>query len=187
MKSFEVDGVKFNWTYEIDHGRGLPWDENGGHGIVYKRPANSSYDESPGKAVIFNDGVYRWTYDVQGSVLLAKEECWGLEDVKALRDKLGRQPTSEEIRTEAVRLDMEFCRRYLEGQVRWFTVFCWPADDSDAIQYVGGICCEKSDSYLKSSAVYLAKDYFHTVKHEKEALAKQAAREAELDLIMAGL
>lgn len=175
MQSFELDGVKFNWTYENDYDMDHPWVENELHGIVTSAPLRFGFTKSPGQVVIHRVGSTVWVYDVKKSIELAKRDCWGLNDkaAKALQCRLGKQPTQKQITAEAVRLDMEFCRSYLEDEVQWFSVCCWPAEDSDQKQWLGGILCEEGDGYLEECAKELATGHIKVSSREQENLASE--------------
>jgi hypothetical protein len=170
---------------------GLPWEEQDGHGLI--RQIHRSFgkpDKKPGEVILYGERGSYWIYDVAGTTKIATKDGWGLgeEREQALGEMLRRPPTKKEITAEAVRQDMDFCRKFLSGDIVWFTVSCWSEEDPDAIEYLSGFLCEHGDSYLEDAAKMMAGDYLVLKESaQKELLDKQAAREAELDLIMAGL
>lgn len=191
MSNFVMHGTSFNWSYEPDYDMLEPWVEQDGHGLI--RKVTRHYDrpgKKPGEVFLHSERGVHWIYDVEGTTKIATRDCWGLgeELEQALAEMLRRPPTKKEIVAEAVRHDRDFCRKFLSGDVGWFTVSCWPEEDPDAIEYLNGVLCEHGDSYLEDAAKEMAEDYLVLkASAENEALAEQAAKEAELDLIMAGL
>lgn len=190
MSHFVMQGVSFNWACEPDYHMTEPWKEQDGHGVVRQVRRPSPPNKKPGEVIIYNEGGYFWIYDVSETIRLAAAGGWGLGDEHrgALAKRLGRSPTQKEITAEVVRHDTVFCRKYLSGDVGWFTVSCWPEEDPDAIEYLGGCLGEYGSPYFESVAQELAEDYLVLKEaNQKELLAKQAANEVELDLHMAGL
>lgn len=179
MDKFVIGGVTFNWEAERDGGMGHPWEEHDGHGVIRGIYGHSRPSKRPSEVVIYSDRGSHWLYDVAATTKLAAEDGWGLGDdaLQSLEKKLGRAPTKKEITAQAVRNDMDFCRKYLNDQICWFSVTCWAEDASDDKEYLGGILCEYGDDYLEEAAKGLAGELLHQRK----------AKEAELDLVMEGL
>lgn len=190
MRNFEIDGISFTWDYEVDD-LGFPWLEHAGHGIIRDVVGyRQTLSKKPCEVIIFNERDRYWLYDVSSSIALATRDGWGLgaEDTKALGDRLGLPPTKKQVIAEAVRLDMAFCRRFLSGDVCWFSVSCWKTDDPDNKDYLGGVLCEDGSPYLEEVAGGIAADFL--AKEEANKKAKEAnrkAKEDQLDLIVAGL
>lgn len=179
--SFEIDGVEFGWVEEQDGDCRAPWDEHDGHGVIREVSLryNDHPEKHPGEVAIHKNHGTAWLYDVKATTALAKKDGWGLGDeAKAeLVERLKREPTKKEITAEAVANDMEFCRKYLNDEICWWSVSCWAADKPDDIKYLGGILDESGAPYIEECAKDLAAQIIYSRK----------AVEAELDLHMAGL
>jgi hypothetical protein len=154
MQTFKIGRTSFTWSY-CEDSLGLPWKEHDGHGVIREAEASTGYStKEPREVILHDNGRTIWLYDVQASIKLAKQYGWGVSGNNAalLQEKLGRYPSKKQITAEAVRLDIEFCRKFLQGDVRWFTVSCWKTNDPDNKEYMGGVLCEDGDAYLESVA-----------------------------------
>jgi hypothetical protein len=188
MTTFTYKDSEFEYTLESDYGNGAPWEEHDGHGVVESR---SGETKAPHEVVLDYDRNTYWFYDIKASTAVAKKDGWGLPE-KAKQDLLNlinyrgakrgeparTELTQGEITSEAVRLDADYCRRYLAGAVTWVRLKV-ELPGTDKVEYLGGILYDERgpDDYLESLAVELA----------GQILSEVAQDEAELDLAMAGL
>lgn len=111
------DGLTARVRIEADDtGRGLPWEEEDGHGIIREGRANFTghIQKSPGEVVIWRDRSGSYVYDVKGTIAKARKEGWGLSEADA------EGLTRKQVIAEAVRRDMERMRGYLYE--RWWYV-----------------------------------------------------------------
>lgn len=181
MDTFVIDGVVFRWAYEQDGGMRYPWVEHDGHGVIRTSSARHSQDaeKKPSEKIIFSGYGVHYLYDIAATTSLAKKDGWGLalEEIAKLGQRLGKAPTPKQITAAAVQSDIDFCTKYLNGDVQWFDVSCWVDGEKDDKEYLGGILCEAGDDYLEEAARDLA----------GELLGQRKDREVELDLAMAGL
>ena len=166
-ETIEHAGLTFSVRIEHDPHMRAPWEEHDGHGPV--REASSYYvrpHKRAGETIIqwSRRGVSRvqyWLYDVAEATRIAKRDGWGLspESRAKLAAKLKREPAAAEVRAEAVRLDMERLRDWLENRWHWCTVVVTLLDtDGDTTwEYdcLGGIESDAGE-YLDKVAADLA-------------------------------
>jgi hypothetical protein len=179
METITIDHIDYRVVVELDdYCSAPPWKEHGGHGLIREEFARRSRPtKGPGEIIIHSDRGQHWLYDVRGSLALAKRDRWGLNDdcFSALTHRLGRVPTPREIRAEAVRLDAEFCQRYLTGRVQWLAVTVTDPDTGES-ECLGGCLTEWGDPYLTQEARELAKE-LHSRRTGRWRSALREARE----------
>lgn len=113
------NGYSFTFKTEPDDsGMGYPWSEHDGHGVIECRRYPG---KSPGEVLLYQDRGEYWFYNVQSTVKLATRDGWGLDPLglEKLISKLRRTPSKREVTAESVRLDMEYCRKWLNGHIWW--------------------------------------------------------------------
>lgn len=146
-----------------------PWEEHEGHGIVSDWRPNRNSEKRPGELVLVNDRYRARFYDFSETLKIARRDGWGLNrnEMETLRTRIGRTPTAREITAEAVRLDFEFCRKWLEGEIHW----------------VGYVVIVEGTAYRESLWAIFSNDMDH---HEQEAvqnaedwLAREVANAAD--------
>lgn len=150
MKNFIIEGVEFAATADYDYGMREPWVERDGYGVLVQGRSDYAYPtrtpaikKSPGQVHIGKG----WLYDVTASVKVANEQGLNLSESArlALARQRGREPTAKEVIAEAVALDMEFCKSYLQGRVRWHNVVVHAVDEPDNTAAVSGVLCQWND------------------------------------------
>lgn len=174
-ETFEHNGRKFTYTTERDDCICEPWKECDGHGIVseWKRHAfgmGSKPPKAPGERVlIWERGSYR-TYDMQATMAIAKRDGWGLSDeaTAKLAARLGRTPTTGDIRAAAVERDFQYLRAWCNDEWEWL-VICVTDVATGRKEYLGGV--ESSDEK------YIA---YHALDLAAEICAALAAEEANI-------
>jgi hypothetical protein len=121
---------------------------------------------------------YQYYYDFKATIKLAARDSWGVspEDIEAYTATHGKAPTAKQIRAMAVEADFEYLRKYLAGDVAWYSI-CVTRVDSGECEYLGGILCEGDDAYMMDCARELAEQIRYTLEQ----------REKTLDLHIAGL
>jgi hypothetical protein len=163
MKNFIFQDVEFNWAAGYDTDMSVPWVEHDGHGVLEQKRTlrHCVIKKSPSQVHIGNG----WLYDVTASIEQARSGGWGLGDnaLAELELLLGRKATGREITAEAVRADMEFCKRYLAGRVCWYRIEVFASDKISEAETLGGILCEDGDiQELFSIACQLADQLLHS-------------------------
>jgi hypothetical protein len=157
--TFEHKGRTFRLEITRDDAMGEPWKEHDGHGIVSERKRHpfghgTKPPKRAGERVLYwESGTYR-TYDVAETMKIAKRDGWGLspKDEAELAQKLGRQPTRNEIIAAAVDRDFEYLRAWCNDEWRFVVIGVHHDDESE---YLGGV--EDSDSeYVEETARELA-------------------------------
>ena len=127
-----------------DAGR-LPWQEFDSHGDI--RTASSWYghlEKKPGERIIHSERGDHWIYDVQGAIVKATHERWGIgpEETSKLTERLGRPPSQREVIARAVALDMDYCAGWLDGRYSWCVVWATVLDSAGievSSDCVGGV------------------------------------------------
>lgn len=115
-ETFEHLGRRFRFKLEHDDYGGMPWKRDDGHGPVTDW---TTADKAPGQMLLARDGsLFRLYYDFAEATRIAKAEGWGLadQDLAALAEKLGRQPTRKQIVREAVLQDFDRLRRWCQDE-----------------------------------------------------------------------
>lgn len=127
--TIEHNGLTFRVTTEHDDSMRAPWREHDGHIEVREvRATEWGRGYMPGKRagdVVLHWG--RWTayvYNLPDALKRAREESWGLSDEAraALTKRLGREPSAREVTAEAVRLDAERMRAWINDEWSWVGV-----------------------------------------------------------------
>jgi hypothetical protein len=164
LESITLNGLRFAVRLHFDAGTGRPWEESDGHGPVRTSRTDGWgrwNSKRAGEVVLSSDRFTCWLYDVAEALRIAKRDGWGLspEARAKLADKLKREPTAAEVRAEAVRLDMERLRGWLEDRWHWCIVVVTLLDtDGDTTwEYdcLGGIESDAGE-YLDEVAADLA-------------------------------
>lgn len=118
-KIIVADGFAYRVDIVADCDMGAPWIEHDGHGVI-RACRKARKNKAPGDVVIGDD----WLYDVPATLKLAKRDGWGIgaEERAALGVNLGREPTASEVTAEAVRMDMERMKGWLNDAWQWIGV-----------------------------------------------------------------
>lgn len=174
---FEVDGIAFSCEVDFDNGLALPWEEFDGHGVITKVYAWSLEDlkKRPGQIVLHRGERHGYTYlyDVQASQKKALKEGWGyLGD-----DEFGI--TKRQRAAEAVKRDIEECRKWLCGDKFWVSIAVYPTEEGDdAAEYLGGVECDDYDATcVKTCAKVLADEIARGLKKEAAEAEYWASRD----------
>jgi hypothetical protein len=161
-----------------DDRRGYPWEDYDGHGII--RHAYSHYsrpDKKPGEVVIYSGRDGHWIYDLAETTQKAKAENWGITgDTSGL--------TAKQITALAVRQDMDYCRKFLDGSIFYVGIRCTVLnangeeteheDSCWGIEYGYG----KDSDYAKGEAASMAESLASHVMAERKANWGAALAEA---------
>lgn len=163
-RDFEHAGYKFRRATAHDSDMGRPWERHDGHIDVYEMEGRRSYwqggvPKKAGEVVLYQGRDVVWGYNVVDALAKAKAEGWGLSGRERghLRERLGREPTSKEVRAEAVRRDAERMQDWLNDQWSWVTLRVQLLDadgDPVATEYCGGY--ESDDPDMPEHAAELA-------------------------------
>lgn len=120
-----IDGLTFRVELVIDADQTHPWEQEEGHGPV--REASADYytgvvKKAPGERVLIQSQGDAWLYDWSQAIRIASRDGWGVDEkaIAELTARRGRKPRAREIAAEAVRLDFERMRAWLED--RWYYV-----------------------------------------------------------------
>lgn len=168
----DIDGNEFTVEINADYGMGLPWIEYDGYGVVEQR-TNRSYMQKPKKAphevILWQEGPMAYFYDIKATIDKAKQEGWGVANPPA-------DWTKKQIRTEAIKRDMENCRRWLTGDNFWVWVRVKCGDYSDSLC---GIEATYSDGLkdAKEYALEIAQELASQIKKEKSESDYWASRD----------
>jgi hypothetical protein len=163
-ETIEHAGLTFMVAIEHDYNMGRPWEEHDGHGPVRTSRTDGWgrwNSKRAGEVVLSSDRFTCWLYDVAEALRIAKRDGWGLspKNRAKLADKLKREPTAKEVRAEAVRLDMEHLRGWLEGRWHWcivvVTLLDTDRDETWEYDTIGGIESDAGE-YLDEVAADLA-------------------------------
>jgi hypothetical protein len=134
----ERKGVQFVYDVEADSDMGYPWDESEGHGeIVF---ANRT--KRPHEVIIGENRNGRFFYNVKESQAKAVRESWGSG---------GRKEAAEQVAQ-----DIEFCKRFLDGDICWQQIAVYPVGAPTEAQYLDGILSEWNDEHLLECVIQLA-------------------------------
>jgi len=122
LDTITLDGRTFRVESTRDDTMGPPWEEHEGHGNL--REIRRRDEKRAGEVIILTHRGDRWAYDWAGAMRTAKREGWRInrDRIDCLARKLGRAPRPGEIRAEAVRCDLEFCRDWLNDEWQWIGV-----------------------------------------------------------------
>lgn len=114
---FEHEGHNFRAFIEFEDNPEPPWRRDEGTGIVF---AGHGAGKPAGAWVLHNGSRWQSTlyYDYAGTLKKARSDGWGLSACRqaALAERLGRKPTAREITAEAVRLDFERLRGWVNDE-----------------------------------------------------------------------
>lgn len=174
---FDVEGVEFTCEVEVDNDLRYPWEEYDGYGVITMAYTWSlkGIDKKPGQIILHHGerGCYSYLYDVQASQKKALKEGWGYVG----DDEFGI--TKRQRAAEAVKRDIEECRKWLRGDKFWVTIRVYPTELGDeAAEYLGGIECDCYDaSYVKECAYDLAEMIAHRLKKEAAEAEHWASRD----------
>lgn len=173
-KEKEYKGFTIRVNIHRDEFNGQPWKEHDCHGEVVER--RSREDKAPGERIL-NDarhGVY--CYDFAGTIKRAKAEGWGIKhsDKCALASRLNKtvpQLTAGEIITEAVRLDFEHLRGWLNDEWQWvgYTAEIW--QDGEKTQDADASCW----GFESTGMDYVYESAFGEVECEVDKMAASQA------------
>ena len=120
---FEHKGRKYRISIQPDDTNDPPWERDCGHGIISEEKRHpfghgTKPSKAPGERILYWErGEYR-TYDVAGTLKIAKRDGWGLAPAEeaALAQSLGRAPTAKEIIAKAVDNDFERLRGWFNDE-----------------------------------------------------------------------
>lgn len=182
-ESFTHNGHDFTLDVERDHDMPHPWEEHDGHGIVGQSTTRHGAREGgkrPSERPLNSPDrhEYQYYYDMKASTTRAKKERWGMspKTIEAYTAKYGKAPTPRQVTAMAVEADFQYLRKYLAGDVAWFSI-CVTHPETGEREYLGGILCEDGDNYLMDCAREIADQICHNLEQ----------REKTLDLHMVGL
>lgn len=133
---FDHNGRKFLARVYRDDNMRRPWEEDETHGDIREGYTGfAGYAEKKGGEVVISDDRFSvrrtqvWLYNVESTIKRARKDGWGLteENMTALAERLFRERkltgsitlTKREIVAEAVRLDMERMRAWLNDGWHW--------------------------------------------------------------------
>lgn len=172
---FELNGLTFKAEIESCTDMGPPWKEHDGHGVVsdWTTRERQTYE----RVLAESNGSKRY-YHYRESIDKANRESWGLspEDVKALSEKLGREPTNYEIHVEAVERDFQRLRAWCNDEWCWcgvvVTLLDVDGDETDRVESLWGIESDAGD-YLDEVAKELAAEIARHVGEDSVVESKQ--------------
>jgi len=130
----KIDGLCFAVEITADYGMGMPWEEYDGYGVIEKRRYTRGYrpEKSPNEIILYADNDTAWIYDVKATLKKAKKEAWGIENPPADWSK-------KQIRAEAVKRDIDYCKKWLTGDMFCVAVGVTYADNPDYVDNIGGV------------------------------------------------
>lgn len=155
-----------------------PWENSDCHGDVrqlgrYEKPGRGEVDIGGG-----------WVYDQGGAFALASRQGWGLapDDVARLATRLGKKPSRAQIRAEAIRQDIRYLQRYIEGDWYYLVVTVKLFDPTGMEVTSESVCGVESDGdYWETVAKELAGEVLHDAGltlRQRAAKWRDALREA---------
>lgn len=187
----EQSGLSFRVTVEPDEFMRAPWLEDDGHGNVEERRTDHTgyVPKRPGEVVLKRDRWSGYVYDREAALETARRDCWGLSDRERakLMARLGRAPTAREVIAEAVDMDIEYLRGWLNGDWHWCYVsvelldaagdgtgmtegLCGIAsDDSECLAEVAADLAKQLADLIGDAATYTVKGRAHTTVHRLRA------------------
>ena len=174
---FEVDGIEFTCEVDVDNDLRYPWEEYDGYGVITKVPTPyyGNIEKKPGQVILHHGErhCYTYLYDVQASQKKALKEGWGYVG----DDEFGI--TKRQRAAEAVKRDIEECRKWLCGDKFWVTIGVYPTELGDeAAEHLGGIECDDYDNtYVKECAEDLAEMMAKRMKKEATEAEHWASRD----------
>lgn len=167
-EEFTVDGVAFTAQFSYDCDRGYPWQEYDGMGEI--RTAYSRYGKpakKPGEIIIHYDQGQYWIYDFAATMEKAKTEEWGPKV-----DGLTKNQNAE----KAVLRDMDYCKKWLSGDVFWCIVTVFADNDPDQYESMGGV---EYENYSENPySLECAKELAEEILYEKRKTWRKALTEA---------
>lgn len=174
------DGFTLHIECEPDHDTAEPWKEHDGHGPV---SGWESRDKKPGEWILCAQHGFRRRrrfYDVQGAMVRARQDGWGLNpnELELLTRKLGRTPTAGEVFASAVESDYDYLRGWCRDEWQWMRVsvsLIGPDDETISSESCGGI--ESRNSYWREYALETANSLLEL--WETECAHNQAQAEKE--------
>lgn len=176
---FEVEGVEFTCEVDVDNDLRYPWEEFDGYGVItmaYTWSSLKGIDKKPGQVILHHGerGCYTYLYDVQASQKKALKEGWGYVGGD---DEFGI--TKRQRAAEAVKRDIEECRKWLRGDKFWVTIRVYPTEQGDeAAEDLGGLEWDDYDTtYVKECAEDLAEVIAKRVKKEAAEAEYWASRD----------
>jgi hypothetical protein len=178
-ETLTFEGRDFEVALYSDTDTGPPWEECDGYGSIRTVYGSGLPSKLPGEVIIHADRGTYWLYDFKGATEEAKRDGWGLSDTEKakLAKKLGREPTAGQIRQEAVKRAMDFCRRWLNDDWWWIGVcvrIIGPGGEPEGDEFEHALWGVESDGdYWKEVAEELAGD----ILHEKRKAWRAALRE----------
>ena len=153
-EEFEYKGHTFKIETEQDDDPTPPWEKFDDYGVVSGWEHRKAHDREV--CLIEHRGARRF-YDVQASNLKAKREGWGLSPENLKKAFGDKTPTKGQIRAEAVRLDMENIRQYLEGQWCEMVVVVTHVESGEFTS-LGGVDSRTVEEYKEELAAELLKE-----------------------------
>jgi hypothetical protein len=172
LTNFAIDDVEFSCVVEHDGDMQEPWVEHDGHGVLRRCPRGHKVRGTKRLGEVVLDEC--WLYDVKASIERASQDSSGISPGAhtALAAKLKREPAQKEITAEAVRLDLEFCNRYILGLVQWYRMEVQAVDDPEGVEYLSGTLCDDADllQELFSHAAQLAQQILYNRKADAQTL-----------------
>jgi hypothetical protein len=175
-ESFTHNGHEFTLEIKRDCGMRAPWIEHDGHGVVRQSTTRHRACEGgkrPGEWPLnhANRNEYQYYYDFKATIKLAARDSWGVspEVIEAFTAKHGKLPTAKQIRAMAVEADFDYLRKYLAGDLEWYSI-CVTHTESGECECLGGILCDDGDDYLMDCARELAGQIYYTLEQREKTL-----------------
>ncbi len=177
----EFHGLSVRIEYLSYSDMAYPWVEYDGCGVIrevcsyYGRP-----DKKPGEVIIYSDGGNYFIYDFQATTKKAKSEGWGVSDL----DTTGM--SKKQITRESVLRNMEYCRKFLNGDLFYIGIKCTVLDydgsetehEDSCWGFEYGYWGEDSE-YADKEAESMAENLAKRVKEERLNAWRKALHEAK--------
>jgi hypothetical protein len=168
-ETFTRDGVEFTAEFfSDDSGRGFPWDEHDGHGVVRRTSRNPHWhretDKRPGERPMNKPdrNEDQFYYDWQESMRVARRDGWCM-------GKTGADFHA------AVQADFDYCRAWLSGDKFWVGVRVTSADGAeDSLWGIDSGHSKRDYEYADECAYECAENILHMKRQAWRAALKEA-------------
>jgi hypothetical protein len=165
-----INGLTFRVSTVRDDDACAPWDAEDGHGPVSDWRWHEDARDGE-RALSRSRGRCRF-YDWNEALVIAARESWGLapETRASLGERLGHEPSAEEVTEEAVRLDFERLRAWCDDEWEYLivcvTLLDIAGDATGEDETLGGVESDCTD-YMNELAADLARQIAGRVGDEK--------------------